>query len=132
MAEDKWIGIICYVCGFPMKKEDAQNYDMYGKPIHMQDECIKNLRNELEQRKKEVVNIDSGTRTRDIIKEIKKLKEDCEIEISKDISKSIDKFKEKTGLSPSRISVQMIDVSNLYDTIPTYIIGNVELTIEGW
>jgi len=63
------------------------------------------------------------------IKELKKLKIELQTAMSMEISKLVEEFKEKTKISPSRISVDMLSVSDMGHA-PESIVGKVVVDIE--
>lgn len=46
------------------------------------------------------------------------------------ISTSVQTFQQKTGLSPSDITINMVEVTTLSDSLKQYVVGNVDVTFD--
>ena len=64
------------------------------------------------------------------IEQIKKEKQQLEKDMTAALSLLVDKFHEKCGISPSNICVSMIEVHQMCDPWPRYIVSDVSVTIS--
>lgn len=65
------------------------------------------------------------------IKEIIEAKKEMELNISDDISVSINEFYKATGIFPNSISVELVvGVQMLGQSSPTYEVGRVKITLQ--
>jgi hypothetical protein len=61
---------------------------------------------------------------------IERARLDLEQEVYGAVYEAVQKFKERTGLTPRRIDVEMLDVTACHNRQPTFIPGKVKATVE--
>ena len=64
------------------------------------------------------------------IKDLKKRREKLQTDISFAVDALVEVFKAETGISPSSISVDMVDVRSIGQRYPEYVVGNTTVGLE--
>ena len=64
------------------------------------------------------------------VNELRSKRNELEENISSQVSKLVEEFKVNTGFSPTDIAITLIDISNISDPEPEYIVDNTEVYLK--
>lgn len=67
--------------------------------------------------------------TSEMVAEIERAKSAMQRQIQSAVHMAVEEFTKETGLTPSAISIQMIDNTTISDVRPQYLVGMVKTTV---